>query len=269
MCSTICCTPAPDCCESRRELPQLDGDLGAHYWSDHCQSRGPGTAGGVGSAVRVNKPAMFQDLRLQTSTPTWRPGYTCANPIRGKSVAAVDGMNMASTRAIESLTPHLLSALPHAAGTVLTRPAKKRDPHLAQTTRVLPHGRGNDHRQRHANLISNRQVIGVRRGLPRQSSGGADLRGGGARGIRTPDLLIANETRYQLRHSPKCGPILASPPAVLASSVAVSPPTAPEPPGDVPWESPHYSPAARRPSRMASRSMGWKSSSSSSTGAGM
>src|SRR4051794_24243893 len=27
---------------------------------------------------------------------------------------------------------------------------------------------------------------------------------GGAEGIRTPDLLIANETRYQLRHSPKC-----------------------------------------------------------------
>ena len=27
---------------------------------------------------------------------------------------------------------------------------------------------------------------------------------GGAKGIRTPDLLIANETRYQLRHSPKC-----------------------------------------------------------------
>ena len=26
---------------------------------------------------------------------------------------------------------------------------------------------------------------------------------GGARGIRTPDLLIANETRYQLRHSPR------------------------------------------------------------------
>ena len=105
--------------------------------------------------------------------------------------------------------------------------------------------------------------------LPRQFPGGADLRGGGARGIRTPDLLIANETRYQLRHSPKCGPILASPPGVLASSAAVSPPTAPEPPGDVPQESPRYSPAARRPSRMASRSMGWKSSSSSSTGAGM
>ena len=32
---------------------------------------------------------------------------------------------------------------------------------------------------------------------------------GGARGIRTPDLLIANETRYQLRHSPKDGYILA------------------------------------------------------------
>ena len=27
-------------------------------------------------------------------------------------------------------------------------------------------------------------------------------RAGGAKGIRTPDLLIANETRYQLRHSP-------------------------------------------------------------------
>ena len=27
--------------------------------------------------------------------------------------------------------------------------------------------------------------------------------GGGAEGIRTPDLLIANETRYQLRHSPE------------------------------------------------------------------
>src|ERR1700710_481342 len=25
---------------------------------------------------------------------------------------------------------------------------------------------------------------------------------GGAEGIRTPDLLVANETRYQLRHSP-------------------------------------------------------------------
>jgi hypothetical protein len=25
---------------------------------------------------------------------------------------------------------------------------------------------------------------------------------GGAKGTRTPDLLVANETRYQLRHSP-------------------------------------------------------------------
>ncbi|VXB23551.1 hypothetical protein CURTO8I2_170026 [Curtobacterium sp. 8I-2] len=32
---------------------------------------------------------------------------------------------------------------------------------------------------------------------------------GGAKGIRTPDLLIANETRYQLRHSPKCSTTLA------------------------------------------------------------
>ena len=33
---------------------------------------------------------------------------------------------------------------------------------------------------------------------------------GGARGIRTPDLLIANETRYQLRHSPKDLTIIAA-----------------------------------------------------------
>ena len=31
----------------------------------------------------------------------------------------------------------------------------------------------------------------------------------GAKGIRTPDLLIANETRYQLRHSPMGGFSLA------------------------------------------------------------
>ena len=36
---------------------------------------------------------------------------------------------------------------------------------------------------------------------------------GGARGIRTPDLLIANETRYQLRHSPKDSSSLAPWPA--------------------------------------------------------
>jgi len=29
---------------------------------------------------------------------------------------------------------------------------------------------------------------------------------GGAKGIRTPDLLVANETRYQLRHSPSADP---------------------------------------------------------------
>ena len=28
------------------------------------------------------------------------------------------------------------------------------------------------------------------------------LSAGGAKGIRTPDLLVANETRYRLRHSP-------------------------------------------------------------------
>ncbi len=38
-----------------------------------------------------------------------------------------------------------------------------------------------------------------RRGV---SAGETGFRRGGAEGIRTPDLLIANETRYQLRHSP-------------------------------------------------------------------
>ena len=38
---------------------------------------------------------------------------------------------------------------------------------------------------------------------------------GGARGIRTPDLLIANETRYQLRHSPKDSHSLAPCPSAL------------------------------------------------------
>ena len=36
-----------------------------------------------------------------------------------------------------------------------------------------------------------------------RQSGRLDRSGGGAEGIRTPDLLIANETRYQLRHSPE------------------------------------------------------------------
>ena len=36
------------------------------------------------------------------------------------------------------------------------------------------------------------------------SAGQTWCRCGGAEGIRTPDLLIANETRYQLRHSPGC-----------------------------------------------------------------
>ena len=40
------------------------------------------------------------------------------------------------------------------------------------------------------------------RPLLRVSAGGTGFLGGGAEGIRTPDLLIANETRYQLRHSP-------------------------------------------------------------------
>ena len=36
----------------------------------------------------------------------------------------------------------------------------------------------------------------------RKASPGTRQRGGGAEGIRTPDLLTASQTRYQLRHSP-------------------------------------------------------------------
>ena len=41
--------------------------------------------------------------------------------------------------------------------------------------------------------------------IPQRFARPAAESGGGAEGIRTPDLLIANETRYQLRHSPSCG----------------------------------------------------------------
>ena len=37
----------------------------------------------------------------------------------------------------------------------------------------------------------------------RVGAGQTGFPSGGAEGIRTPDLLIANETRYQLRHSPE------------------------------------------------------------------
>src|SRR5690348_7773939 len=38
--------------------------------------------------------------------------------------------------------------------------------------------------------------------VERMTDIGPTCRFGGAEGIRTPDLLVANETRYQLRHSP-------------------------------------------------------------------
>ena len=46
----------------------------------------------------------------------------------------------------------------------------------------------------------------------RNESSVPEKRAGGAEGIRTPDLLIANETRYQLRHSPRyCSMLLVLP----------------------------------------------------------
>src|SRR4051794_25693142 len=63
---------------------------------------------------------------------------------------------------------------------------------------------------------------------------------GGAEGIRTPDLLIANETRYQLRHSPASG---------LKTNTTARPDA--KSPGLVG----SHSPAARRLARTALRSM--------------
>ena len=89
-------------------------------------------------------------------------------------------------------------------------------------------------------------------------------------GFEPPTFSLRTRRATNCAIAPGAGLILASSPVVLASSVAVSPPTAPEPRYDRDEDHrPPYSPAARRPSRMASRSMGWKSSSSSSTGAGM
>ena len=111
---------------------------------------------------------------------------------------------------------------------------------------------------------------------------------GGARGIRTPDLLIANETRYQLRHSPKCGMIVAPQRPVPATRHPVNRNTAaglgrrrtgrpraeqtqatratqPTPAAPPPRPYLPQAPAARRFSRTASRSMGWNSISSFST----
>ena len=90
-------------------------------------------------------------------------------------------------------------------------------------------------------------------------------------GFEPPTFSLRTRRATNCAIAPGAGLILASSPDVLASSVAVSPPTAPEPRYDRDEDHrPPYSPAARRPSRMASRSMGWKSSSSSSsTGAGM
>jgi hypothetical protein len=57
-----------------------------------------------------------------------------------------------------------------------------------------------------------------RRPIEAVYAGQTRCRFGGAEGIRTPDLLIANETRYQLRHSPKCEEKLPSAPSYSESS---------------------------------------------------
>jgi hypothetical protein len=44
-------------------------------------------------------------------------------------------------------------------------------------------------------------LYGTTKTLPDCSERASDL--GGAEGIRTPGLLVANEARYQLRHSPR------------------------------------------------------------------
>ena len=151
------------------------------------------------------------------------------------------------------------------------------------------------------------QGTGTRERMAPTGAAGAALRGrrrartsrsgpsspGGARGTRTPDLLIANETRYQLRHSPGYAEMVAPALPPPASRCPVTRPTYPDPgagsrlrapavpgPAAVPGASQQegglgrasgalpYSPAARRRLRTASRSMGWNSRSSSSSSGG-
>src|SRR6478735_6416318 len=73
---------------------------------------------------------------------------------------------------------------------------------------------------------------------------------GGARGIRTPDLLIANETRYQLRHSPSSGVQTSTP---GAGSCKPAPRGAARNPASGP-DGGGYCPAARRRARISLRS---------------
>ena len=55
-----------------------------------------------------------------------------------------------------------------------------------------------EHQRRHSNAPPQHHARHTKNRHPDRMSAS-----GGARGIRTPDLLIANETRYQLRHSPE------------------------------------------------------------------
>ena len=100
---------------------------------------------------------------------------------------------------------------------------------------------------------------------------------GGARGIRTPDLLIANETRYQLRHSPECATIVTAGrrPRNLAARDSSDTGWTIRRPGRAPAPIEvqqdvggllGHAPAARRRWRTASRSMGGRRVSPTSAG---
>ncbi len=90
-----------------------------------------------------------------------------------------------------------------------------------------------------------REVSFRRVGVAQQSDGAKD---GGAKGIRTPDLLIANETRYQLRHSPKVYSHFST-----ANSPALHTPHQEASNTEFPAENPPPH-SARRDSKIASRS---------------
>src|SRR4051794_5983814 len=59
-----------------------------------------------------------------------------------------------------------------------------------------------------------------------EPAGGTGSSGAGAEGIRTPDLLIATETRYQLRHSPRR--VFGAPTSALSEKISPARP-GPEP----------------------------------------
>src|SRR5664279_2284620 len=143
--------------------------------------------------MTTNAPSLSPENR------TARSRYACSQTSPANASRASASTDTAATTRD---TRTALWGLPHntGAGRDPRRRAALRDaPTHARPTRL--------HR-------TNEKAHSEERADPSRKPGGQGLRGlsfgprfqyagfGGAEGNRTPDLLIANETRYQLRHSP-------------------------------------------------------------------